>query len=60
MKPFLIAGTSRDLFPHRVSSRVAALRRRRRRQRLRSWATPLAVVTVGAWVALVVAAGAGH
>jgi len=60
MKSFLIAGTSQDLFPPRMSARVAALRRRRRRQRLRSWATPLAVFTVGAWVALVVAASVGH
>lgn len=60
MKSLLIAGTSEDLFPLRVSARVAALRRRRLRQRLRSWATPLAVFTVGSWVALVVAAGVGH
>jgi negative regulator of sigma E activity len=60
MKSFLIAGTSQDLFPPRMSARVAALRRRRRRQRLRSWTTPLAVFTVGASVALVVAAGVGH
>jgi len=60
MKSFLIAGTSQDLFPPRMSGHVAALRRRRRRQRLRSWATPLAVCTVGAWVAFVVAAGVAH
>jgi len=60
MKSFPIAGTSQDLFPPRISARVAALRRRRLRQRLRSWATPLAVFTVGAWVALVIAAGVAH
>jgi negative regulator of sigma E activity len=60
MESLLVAGRSEDLFPPRVSARVVALRRRRRRQRLRSWATPLAVFTVGAWVALVVAAGVGH
>lgn len=60
MKSSPLAGTPQDLFPPRMSARVAALRRRRRRQRLRSWATPLAVFAVGAWVALVVAAGVGH
>jgi len=60
MKSLLIAGTTQDLFPPRMSARVAALRRRRRRQRLRSWATPLIVFAVGAWVALVVVAGFSH
>jgi hypothetical protein len=60
MKPLLIAGTSQDVLPPRVSDRVAALRRRRRRQRLRSWANPPAVFTVGAWIARVVAASVGH
>jgi hypothetical protein len=60
MKSFLGAGTSQDLFPLRVSARVAALRRHRRRQRLRSWAVPLMVFAVGAWVALVAVAGLGH
>ena len=53
MKWPLIVGASQDLFPPRLSTRVAALRRRRRRQRLRGWGTPMAVLTVGMWVALV-------
>ena len=60
MKSLLVAGTTKDLIPSRMSARVAALRRRRRRQRVRSWAAPLMVFAVGAWVALVVVAGLGH
>jgi len=55
-----IAGTSQELVSPPLSARVAALRRRRRRQRMRSWAIPLALIAVGAWLALVVAADLGH
>ncbi|HXA27118.1 MAG TPA: hypothetical protein VN193_00055 [Candidatus Angelobacter sp.] len=60
MKWPLTAGVSLDVLPSILSPRVAALRRRRRQQRLRTWATPLAVVAVGGWLTLVAMASLGH
>lgn len=57
MKSLPVAATTQDLIPPRVSARIAALRRRRLRQRVRSWAVPLMVFAVGAWVVLVVVVG---
>jgi hypothetical protein len=60
MKWSLTAGASQDVLPSLLSLRVAALRRRRRQQRLRSWAMPLAVLAVGGWLTLVAVASLGH
>ena len=56
----VMAGDSQDLLPPSLSTCVANLRGRRRYQRLRTWATLLAVLTVGAWVVLVAMASLGH
>lgn len=57
MKSLPVAATTQDLIPSHMSARVAALRRRRVLQRVRSWAVPLMACAVGAWVVLVVVVG---